>query len=127
MTFAEWTVCFCDKPTKGVILILLHQIAVTDVTPTHTVIFALRIRPYAWHLPAASEGHNPSCLSSRRCGKVITGVTVEVATESTGFTSVTVRQSNHKIVIPVVTYRETKAGLYNCRATTLENVYFTTV
>ncbi|CAG6015676.1 unnamed protein product, partial [Menidia menidia] len=79
----------------------------TLATPSNTVITTLRIVHQAWHLPAATEGNSPAGLSARRGGEVITGITIEITTESTSLTTVTFTKSDHKVVIPVVTDNRT--------------------
>lgn len=128
MTFAEWPIYYkCDEPTKQVTLPDLHQAAVTALTLTHTLISTQFIFHQPWHFPAAPKGHSPNCLGARGCSEIITGVAIEVATETTGLTSISVGQSDHKIVFPVITNSQTKISLNNCRATTLKYNQFVVV
>ena len=125
MTFVEWTISFTsDEPTKRVTAPLFHLVLVTATTPASAVISTLRIFNQPWHLPAATKGHSPTCLTAGGGGKVITGIAIEVPTESTSLTSVIVRHSDHKIVIPVVTDCQTKISLYDHRAAALKHIQF---
>lgn len=126
ITFAEWPIFLCDEPTKCITLPLLHLAAFTVLTPNHAAISAKGIFHQPWHLPAASEGHSP-CLGAGGCCEIIIGVAIEVATETTSLTSVSVRQSDHKIMFPVVTDSQTEISLNDHRAAALKNNQFVVV
>lgn len=127
MTLVKWTIFFFNESTIQVTPILIHQGTATGVTSTYAIIYALRIRLQSGNLPAAPKGHSPTCLGARGCGEIISGAAVKITTESAGFTSKAAGQIDHKIVIPVITDREAKVSLYNCRAATLKQIQFAVV
>ncbi|TNN62997.1 hypothetical protein EYF80_026806 [Liparis tanakae] len=91
------------------------------LTTTHTPIFAPRISHQPRHLPAAPKGLSPPDLSAEGCGEIIIGVIIEVATETTHFSSITAGQSDHEMVFPVITDSQAEISLNDHRATALNH------
>uniref|UniRef100_A0A3P9L6S8 Uncharacterized protein n=1 Tax=Oryzias latipes TaxID=8090 RepID=A0A3P9L6S8_ORYLA len=83
------------SPAGGCVLGDAHSL-----TPLNTA--CLLICYQSWDLPAAAKGHSSTCLSSRRCCKVVLGIAIKITTETTSLATVSVGQCDHKIVSPVI-------------------------
>lgn len=90
---------------------MLHVCVIAAPTPTHTVISALSILAYPLNLPTTSEGHGRVSLGTRGCCKIIVGIAIEVATETTSLTSVRLSQTDKKTTVPVVSDSQAKISL----------------
>lgn len=122
MTFAERPVLSqCDEPTMDITPPDLHQSVVTMLTPTHTVISALSVFHWPWHLPASPKGHSPFFLGTGGCDEIILWVAIKVSTKTTSLAGIFVRQRDHKTVFPVITDSQTEISLNDHRAAALEH------